>query len=251
MAMRRLMAAAAVSLVLTGCVIPVPVPHVRINAATGAGVAVVAGVAEVRAGLRRAKEKLAAAPDRFTRSECGRGECVSARDVARALAAVHKELRKSFPKDAAPLLEAVEKQLDVEAATLGPPRRMDGIQPVKSGGSELGYDARTVDGAFSRMAAIVDHFLSINDLALTLNVQTDPKDADFTIQIPANNSTRRSINTDNQMPNVWRGVYTATVSKRGFKQYVTTVDLINDGRTQVTCTLMPRSATADSVCHVR
>jgi len=245
------MAATAVSLVLTECIsinvggtkVTVPGPVV--------GAAVVALEAKVREGLKHARQKLATAPGRFRRSECGSGECVSARDVAKALDSVRKELRTSFPPDAAPLLDAVERQLAAEAATLGPPQPMEGIQPVKSGGAQLGYDFASVSGTCNRLVAVIDRFLSINDLALTLNVQSDPKDADFMIEIPSNKNTRRRITTNNNMPNIWRGFYTATVKKRGFKDVVTDVDLINGGPTAVTCTLVPQNAPDDSVCHVR
>jgi hypothetical protein len=247
MAMRRLMAAAAVSLVMTGC-IAVRVP-VRVQGVTF--VYTVALEKQVRAGLQSARQKLTAAPARFRRNECGKDQCFSAHDVATALEAVQKKLRKSFPPDAAPLLDAVEKDLASQSAMLGEPRPIDGIQPVKVDGPQLGYDAGAVLRTFRGMATAIDRFLNFNQLALTLHVVTSPTNADFAIQLPANNGTRRSVTTDSHMPNVWRGFYTATVTKRGFKNAVTSVDLINGGPTEVTCTLMPQSASDDSVCHVR
>lgn len=246
--MRRFVAA-VVSLILGGCIpirVPISVQHRQ--------VLYVVAVSEegVRAGLQRAKEKLASAPERLPASHCGQGTCYSQRDVAKLIESVHADLRKSFPADAGALLAAVDEALAAAAAGLGSVKEIDGPRvvswPVRT---TDGYDSLAVRRTLARMADALEHFLSLSQLALTLNVQTDPADADFIMEIPNNAATRRQVKTNSMLPNVWRGRYTATVNKKGFKDAVHTIDLIQDGRTNVSCTLMPQSASADSVCHVR
>lgn len=242
------MAAASVSLVLAACSLPVRIPIAVVGIPV---IYVVDQQQQIRAGLTNARDWIATAPARLRRSECGGGECVAVRDVESVIDAARNTLRQAFPSDAVPLLDAIDRELVAEAETLGAPKPITGVQAAKSGGPQLGYDAVAVVNAFRRMVGIIDRFLSINDLVLTLDVLSNPNDATFNMQIPTNESTQRGVTTNGKMPNVWRGFYTATVTKRGFKDAATKVDLINGSPREVSCTLVPLSSPRDSVCHVQ
>jgi len=205
---------------------------------------------KIRAALRAAKQRLTDGAKRLHAAECGTRTCYSAQEVSKLVDAARADLSKGIPKDAEALRVAVEDEIDAEMARLQP--RADGaihlvrLQPVAADG----YDAASVNDAISRIVAAIDRILSYNKLALPLDVITVPTSAHFEMQIQANQRKLPAITTNERVPNVWRGIYTATVSKAGYKSTSRTIDLINGSPTRVTCTLQPSGDRDDTVCHV-
>lgn len=245
---------ACLAFFVTGCVIPLRVP-IRVGVGTQTrSVLYVHEEQEQRARttLERTKQQAAMAARTLSAVKCESSRCYAAGEVASLVDALRERLRSDFPEEAEALRIAIENAIATELARLRPKPR-SAVQPVKLQAvpADAIYDADEVERVFARIAAAIDAILKLDKLALTLSVQSTPPEADFVIQIKDNVRSQRTITTNDQLPNVWRGVYTATVRKQGFRDAIYTLDLINDSRTQVLCTLRPEGNGQASSCRVR
>lgn len=233
---------AVMILTLGSCIsIPVRVVHVQ------------SGEQRVRASLGAFKTQILAAAAALPRVRCAAGECGTAADVAVLLSRIRSATREIFPPEAVGLREVVENEISAAAAQLGDPKPLDAITPVRWQAAPVatGYPAASVRAAIERIARVIDRLLAYDRLALTVNVQSSPSAADVVLQIGNNAQSRRTMQTNDHLANVWRGVYTTTVSKTRFKDGVLLLDLLNDGRTRITCTLRRDDDTADSSCRAQ
>lgn len=204
----------------------------------------------VRDGLTRVHNEIANAPRRLHPVGCGSGRCYPVRDVAERIADIRHEVRNVFPEDAAALQDAVERELDAQASKLGPAEELT-IQRLRMHPdlATRGYAADAVTKVFREMAAAISRILSFNKLAVNLTIRSKPRDADFVIQIRDNEVTRRQVTTDNKLENVWRGVYTASIEKPGYKRAQETVDLLNGSGRMISCTLRADGDAETSRCR--
>lgn len=239
---QRPFAAIGVVLTMTGC-IPIPIVHVRF----------VTSEQQVRANLSSLKSGIGAAALQLRRVQCpARDWCHEADEVAALLARIRGAVREAFPIEAVALRDSLDEVIVRETQRLGAPRRFDAIQQVRweRASGETGYAAASVRAAIERIVETIDTLLSYDRLALTIDVRSDPSAADFVIQIRENAESRRATRTNDRLANVWRGVYTATVRKQGFKDGVLVLDLFNDSRSKVVCTLRPLGDAGESECRV-
>lgn len=184
---------------------------------------------------------------------CAAGRCYAATEVSQLFDAIRKNVRSLIPPEAAALADGFEGVIDVEFRRLGDPKLLSPIRPVRMPpvDPELGYEAGPIDAALQRIVAAFDRVLSYNDLAPTLQVDSDPNQAEFMIQVGSNALTQRKATVTDQVPNVWRGIYSGTVHKSGYKDATVNLDLMSDGRTTLSCKLVAVSARQDSVCQRR
>jgi hypothetical protein len=242
----RMLGVIGAFLILSGC-ISIPLPGGRSRTVTidqssrnaaAAAMAVVGLEARIRAKLRAAKQRLTA----------GAKTTSTAGELNDLVEATRAELREKFPPEAELLLVAVESTMNAEL------RRLQStlaaaihLAKLQSGDP----DAASVHTVIDHIIGVIDHLLSYDKLALTLSVKTKPQSARFELLIKDNQHSFRTVTTNTEVPNVWRGIYTATARVDGYKKVETTIDLINDGRTNVSCTLMPDANRDASFCLVR
>lgn len=207
----------------------------------------------VRANLGALKTWMLSRAAALPRVPCAAGECATAADVAALLSSVRSSTREIFPAAAVALREVVENEISVAAAQLGAPQPLDTITRVRwmAAPTSAGYPTAAVRVAIERIARAIERLLAYDRLALTVNVQSSPSAADVVLQIGNNVQSRRTMQTNDRLANVWRGIYTTTVRKPGFKDGVLLLDLFNDGRTRLTCTLRREDDTTDSSCRAQ
>jgi hypothetical protein len=195
---------------------------------------------QIRSFLGAAKQRLL---DR-------RNTTSSPRELTDLVESTRADLEKSFPREAEPLLVAVESTMDTELRRLQAMSGRGGtIQLVRLPQSGSG-DAR-VQSAIDRIVAAIDHILSYDKLAVTLRVTSQPPGADLVLQIQQNQHTLHTATTDYTIKNVWRGIYTVTARRPGYKEGTTRIDLITDSPKGVSCRLVRDAAADRSVCDAQ
>lgn len=118
-------------------------------------------------------------------------------------------------------------------------------------------DKETADSWLDRIGNAITKILdysSNNDLLLKLCIRSSPKDkAGFQIHpISYTPKTPMQINTNRRLPSIWRGLYTYSVTRRGFKKIQATLDLVMNSGPVVDCELVAQSAEDDSItCNLR
>ncbi len=256
----RVLVSVGLPLVLVSClVIPlgggggVVVSGGGVSGGAGEG-ASVESEQQVRARLKTLQAHILEGTKQLRSVPCSAGECFRQEDVRKLVSDIRSELKEAFPEDAAALYEAIDAVIVEEVRRLGPPQPLTAIHPVRLQESTgaLGYAAAAVAAMLNGMAEGVQRFLSYDDLALDLYVQSSPAYADFVIQMRDNLQTRRGTHTNGKIPNVWRGKYTAVIKKNEYKDGGMAggvlLDLFSDGRTGIACTLRGKNETGESVC---
>jgi len=89
------------------------------------------------------------------------------------------------------------------------------------------------------MRASIDTYLAHEQLNPTIRIKSEPAGASFEMKIGENERTIRKVFTDSEVQSVWRGRYGAAARKNGYRDALGfQLDLINDRRTTVRCTLV-------------
>jgi hypothetical protein len=106
-----------------------------------------------------------------------------------------------------------------------------------------------VDRVISAMRRFWSAFSGESDLSPDLAVWSTPTGAKFVMQVATSEPTRREAVTDNIIPNVWLGLYQATVTKQpGYQPVATVINLIDDPRTIIECVLVADGSREESAC---
>ncbi len=204
-----------------------------------------------RAGLAKVREDIPARRARLHPLRCGSRECYSAEEVSAAISALRRDVKAVFPKAA--LASQISLDEDIaQVSALGGAGSEGSIQLVRNPpeAAPSTYDRRTVDRAFDGTRAQIDRYVAHEELNPTIHVSSEPKGADFVLQIGDNARTRREVRTDDEAQSVWRGHYSGHVHKQGYRDADVVVDLMNDRRTKVRCTLARADASDESSCRM-
>jgi hypothetical protein len=103
----------------------------------------------------------------------------------------------------------------------------------------VGVHKPEADTVFQRIQDLLQKLTHLDPLAVNLDISSEPKGADFAIQVGQNSDTNRGLNTNGQIPGVWRGLYTATIKMSGYKPRTFQLDLVDDSRGKLACILVP------------
>jgi hypothetical protein len=112
-----------------------------------------------------------------------------------------------------------------------------------------GYLARLVDRYLDGFEARLDRLLG-SSLTPTISIRSTPQGATFEADVPGTGA-KLIKTTDDEIHNLWRSVYQATVSKVGYRPAAYTLDLMNDPRTTVVCTLVRNNVNGTSNCRAQ
>jgi len=112
----------------------------------------------------------------------------------------------------------------------------------------LGVDKGLADSVIQKIYGLYQKLAQIDPLTLDLSVKSQPTGATFSIQVGQDAISLRSISTDDKMLATWRGLYTATVSKSGYQTLTYPFDLVDDSRSEISCTLVISNQTGSGVC---
>jgi len=206
---------------------------------------------DVRGGLEFARRSIPAALAALHALRCGEAHCYSSSEVARAVGKFREQVRLAIPPEAAALALAVDGDLD-RASQLGEPIPLNPIQPaqLRPDNAGTGYRSDAVAAAFDKLAEVIDRVLSHPSLSPTLTIRSRPVSVNFVIQVGGIETTKYKCVTNNKLPNVWRGRYSAEAQKAGYKTGTMDLDLLDDGRTRIFCELYPEQETKkESFCR--
>jgi hypothetical protein len=120
--------------------------------------------------------------------------------------------------------------------------------PQGFGQTISGIPKEQADAVFERIRNLLPKIGQLNPLAIDLDVSSDPHGADFVIEVAQNTKTLRSLNTNDKMRGVWRGLYTAAIKMDGYKSREFPLDLVDDSRGKLVCTLIATNKTGESSC---
>lgn len=204
----------------------------------------------VRGKLVQLQQFMATAAARLTVGRCGARRCYSAASVDELFRAIENRARAAFPPDAAALYETLRASVGYAREELGRAAMQTDFQKVTSPPRPNAYDADIVDQALKTIADAINHLLGFPRLALDVVVDSSPAQAAVDLQVGQNAQTHRGTQTNDHLANVWRGVYTAIVTKNGYRTATKTLDLINDSRTHLRCTLATSNSNRESTCQV-
>jgi hypothetical protein len=244
------------SIVLTGCIgmtVKFPGPDasgsrkpVQVALRTGVGgVDVTAVVRRIRSGLTRLHDDIPARRAQLHPTHCGSEKCYSPAEVLAAIAKIRSDASAAFPEEAVASRISLDDELARATAELRIATGPAMIQLVRNrpGVAPAGYRERSVDAAFERTDQPIAHYLAHRDLNPTIRIVSDPIGASFWMQIGNNDRTKYATTTDNAVESVWRGRYGGNVHKAGYRDPpVFLIDLMNDSRTAVRCTLVSDAA---------
>jgi hypothetical protein len=204
----------------------------------------------VRAQLSQLRTDIRTLRESLTPMPCGSETCYSADDVATTVEKIRARLAEAIPAEAVGLRVALEDQLTTGLRTLEA-LPLDGNFPasLRAQAASQGYLARAVDSILKGLEASVDRLLG-DDLTPNVAIRSTPQGAAFDIPIPGTVTTRRFM-TNDSVPSLWRSVYNTVVSKKGYRTAKYTLDLMNDARTTVVCTLVPENTSGSSSCRVQ
>jgi hypothetical protein len=188
---------------------------------------------------------------------CGTTTCYPVAEVDRADAAIQRGIRDAIPSEALPLEMAllVETQRPASPLTIGAKVAPPAIQYVRMPPSapERGYDAQETDSWFQRVLRNLYAAVSYASYTPSVEFRSDPDGAAYEIQIANTKITRHTGNTNQREPEVWRGFYTGTVQKAGYKSAPLEINLMND-KPRVTCKCTLYKTTAppedESICRL-
>jgi len=93
----------------------------------------------------------------------------------------------------------------------------------------------------------IDKIRSLPDMAPDVTISSSPTEASFKLHIAG--ETEKGGTTRDTLRNVYRGLYTLQIDKADHKPCSYQVDLVNDPRTTVACTLAPAGAEGPSFCR--
>lgn len=240
--MRRFLSISLV-LTLTACIsIPVPIggSSKRVSVQV-TGVALVAQ--RIRAALTRLRDEIPARRAKLRQVSCESGTCYSADEIDAAVARLRRDIQAAFPKEAV----ASQISLDQDIAKVsmfgffGAKQSQSSVLLVgtRAAQAPMVYARSAVDAIFGEIQRLIDNYLAHDRLNPTLRFTSEPDRVTCVIQIGSNARTKREVLTNNEIQSVWRGDYTGTARKRGYRDAAGfAVDLMNDRRTKIRCKLV-------------
>lgn len=254
--MRRFLSLSLV-LTLTAC-IPIPVRIGDPSQRTSVQVTGVALLAQqIRAALTRLRDEIPARRAKLRRVPCESGFCYSADEIDAAVAQLRRDIQAAFPEEA--LASRISLDQDIAKismfGTFGAKQSQSSIRLVRNRGARVPmmYDSSAVDAVFGGIQRLIDEYLAHDQLNPTLRFTSEPDGVTCVIQIGSNARTKQEVLTNNEIQSVWRGKYTGTARKRGYRDATGfPVDLMNDRRTKVRCKLVRVNAdpSEESTCRL-
>jgi hypothetical protein len=240
----------AMLLVLTLCTSVMPTATARggsrprINVDWRRAAAVLLAAKSIHEALAAAKKDVRAFHARLRAQSCGSGKCYAAADVEAAVTETRTRVRAAIPADALPLQAAVAAEIE-RLTTLGAPSPPAVIQLVRMPpeSPEATYDANQTDSMFQRVLHYLDEIGSYKSYKPEVEFRSNPSGAWYEIQIADTTITSQTGNTNQKVPEVWRGVYTGFARKAGYKDARISINLMNN-KPRVTCTCRLAKASA-------
>jgi len=210
----------------------------------------------IRKALTRVRDGIPARRAQLHPVPCGTETCYSLDEVRDAIAQIRRDAQAAFPDEALASRITIDEELARAAIHLAVFRRTSPIRLVRNApeNSVSRVRAQEVDAAFARAEKPISTYRAHGDLKPTLRVRSEPDGAQFQMRIGTNEKTARSTATQNDLESVWRGRYTGTMSKKGYRDAAEfEIDLFNSNDTTVRCTLVPNTApeNAVSICRLR
>ena len=199
----------------------------------------------IRTGLNRVRDDVSTRRAQLHPVPCGSEECYSVEEVNAAIAKIRQEARDVFPDVAVASAISLDEELAQADADLAASEGPALIELVRNSpdAPSAAYHRRAVDRVFERIRERISNYLAHDELNPTIHIRSNPAGARFEIQIGDNARTKYETVTDNDVQSVWRGRYRGHLDKAGYRDAQPfTLDLMNDSRTRVRCTLVQNSA---------
>lgn len=216
---------------------------------------VAAAVLAIRNQLTRLRNDIPVRRAQLHPIACGAQTCYARSEVRTALAKIRSDARSAFPEAALASRLALDEELAVAVDRLAATRSAPSIELVRNGRDRSVplVQAREADAAFDAAKAPIDTYLAHKELNPTIRVRSDPSGARFRMRIGTNETTAFEAATQGDLQSVWRGRYTGTMTKKGYRDVAAfPIDLFHDSRTVVRCTLVRTDAPAndESICRL-
>jgi hypothetical protein len=209
-------------------------------------VSVAVAVDQIRAGLSRVRDTISQRRSQLPTVRCGSASCYSAEQVRSALETIRRDVQSAFPDVALASRLTLDEELADAVEELGrKPRASAMVHLIRSPSAAppSTYPVGSVHAVFDRIRERIDAYLAHEQLNPTIHIKSDPVGATFEMKIGDNERTRREALTDGEVQSVWRGRYGGEVRKKGYRDVRGfQLDLINDRRTTVRCTLVRDNA---------
>jgi len=204
----------------------------------------------IRDALTRLRDGIPARRARLHPIPCGTETCYSLDEVRKAIAQIRRDAQAAFPEEALASRITMDEEMARAAMNLAVFRRTSPIQLVRNARKTSAPLVRSqeVDATFDGVGKPIGTYLAHGDLKPTLHIRSEPGGAEFRMLIGTNEKTARSTATQNDLKSVWRGLYTGTMSKKGYRGVAGfEVDLFRSNATTVRCTLVPDTAPENDV----
>jgi hypothetical protein len=208
----------------------------------------------IRTGLSRVRDEVSTRRAQLHPFQCGSEECYSVDEVNAAIVKIRQEARDVFPDEAVASAISLDEEIAEAHADLAASSERPSLIQLAHNGPDVasgGYRRRVVDRVFGRIRGYIDTYLAHAELNPTIHVRSMPAGARFEIQIGGDVRTKYETVTDNEVQSVWRGRYSGRLVKAGYRDAQPfTLDLMNDSRTNVRCTLVQNIAAGfdESTC---
>ena len=186
---------------------------------------------------------------------CGTETCYSADEVRDAIEKIRRDAQAAFPDVALASRLTLDEELEHAADHLAVFRRTPSIQLVRDGPDKTGHlvRAQEADATFERTREPIDHYLAHRELNPTLHIRSEPDRAKFEMLIGTNKKTLLDTWTQHDLESVWRGRYTGTIRKKGYREATGfTIDLFRERGATVRCVLVKDTAppSDESICRL-
>lgn len=211
-------------------------------------------IRRIRTELSRVRDDVSTRRTQLQPITCGSEECYAAEEVNDAIATIREEVRNVFRDDAVASAISLDQEITEARAELTASKSSTLIQLVRNppDGASGAYRQSAVDRVFERIRERISNYLSHEVLNPTIQIRSNPTGARFEIQIGNNERTKYETVTDNEVQSVWRGRYSGRLVKAGYRDAQPfLLDLMNDSRTNVRCTLVQITAPASTESNCR
>ncbi len=212
--------------------------------------------ARVREKLTRVRNDIPRYAAELRPIQCGYAmQCYSVAQVRALVTRIRREVAAVFPREALASQLSLDAEIAEVSQTIARNHR-NAIHLVRNdtrtASSAAEVDSGPVDALLRRVVAAIDRYLAHDVLNPTITVDSAPNEASFAMQIGTNTLSKRETTTNNKIKSVWRGRYTASVKRRGYHASTFSLDLMNDDRTRVGCTLVSAGdTTRDTFCGLK
>ena len=206
-------------------------------------------IRRIRTELSRVRDDVSTRRAQLQPIPCGSEECYAAEEVNEAIATIRQEVRDVFGGDAVASAVSLDEEIAEARVELTASKGSALIQLVRNrpDGASGAYRRSAVDRVFERIRERIGNYLSHDVLNPTIHIRSNPTGARFEIQIGNNERTKYETVTDNEMQSVWRGRYSGRLVKAGYRDAQPFIlDLMNDSRTNIRCTLVQNNAPASA-----